>query len=365
MPDPTPPPRIALALPRLRVKDALVLALLASLWLQFRADADDAATGPPRGGPARAAASQPHHPVLDELPPPLVTEAAPPSYAEGSPERAVFEALNEARARGNFGLLAQDVRLDEAAAAHATYLARHGDGAISHRQQAQRPGFSGETPIDRIRAAGYETRVSFEAISSGSTAQACLELLNTVYHLGSLTIGATDVGIAVEPGAGCVIEPQRPGRNAALQARPAGTTGVYPYPGQTGVPAAFMPATETPNPAPDLGDALVGPPILVDLNSAAATGLAPSAIVLARFTLAEAAEGAEGTPVEARILAGGNVVAAARTGLDLRLDRRLVSAGHVFLLPLQPLKAATAYTVEWRGSVGGLDVSRRWGFTTR
>lgn len=329
------------------------MALLAVVWLQFQGTEGDAAARP---------RAQVLEPALDEVAPPLVTAIAPPSYAQGSAEQAVFEALNEARAKGNFGLLAQDARLDDAAARHAAYMARNLGGAISHRQQAERPGFSGETPIERIHAAGYETSVSFEAISSGSTARGCLELLNTVYHLGALTIGATDVGIAIEPGAGCVIEPQRPGRHAALQARPAGTVGVYPYPGQAGVPAAFMPATETPNPAPDLGNAVVGPPILVDLNSAAAAGLAPSDIVLARFTLAE---GADGTPVAARILASGNVVAAARAGLDLRLDRRLVSAGHVFLLPLHPLKASTAYTVEWRGSVGGLEVSRRWGFTTR
>jgi uncharacterized protein YkwD len=365
VPDPNPPSRIPRALPRLRAKDGVVLSLLVALWLQFRADAGDVADAPaqqPSSAPVQAAPLQTTRAVGDEAPPPLVTAAAPPSYAEGSPERAVFDALNEVRARGNFGLLAQDERLDAVASSHAAYMARNLGGAISHRQQAERPGFSGETPIDRIRAAGYDTRVSFEAISSGSTARACLELLNTVYHLGALTVGATDVGIAFEPGGGCVIEPQLPGRHAALQARAPGTTGVYPYPGQVGVPTAFMPATETPNPAPDLGDAVVGPPILVDLNSAAAAGLAPSDIVVARFTLAEATEG---PPVSARVLASANVVAAADAGLDLRLDRRLVSTGHVFLLPLQPLKAATAYTVEWHGSIGGVDVSRRWGFTTR
>lgn len=339
-----------------------MLSLLVALWLAFRADADDAAGAPPQVRSEPAERSPPDRPVRDDPPPPLVTHTAPPSYAEGSAERAVFEALNEARARGNFGLLAQDARLDEAAARHAAYMARNLGGAISHRQQAGQPGFSGETPLDRIRAAGYDTGVSFEAISSGSTAPACLELLNTVYHLGALTIGATDVGIVVEPGAGCVIEPQRHGRHAALQARPAGTAGVYPYPGQAGVPTAFMPATETPNPAPDLGDAVIGPPILVDLNSAAAAGLAPSDIVLARFTLAD---GADGTPVAARVLASGNVIAAPSAGLDLRPDRRLVSAGQVFLLPLQPLKASTAYTVEFSGAVDGAEVSRRWGFTTR
>ena len=132
-------------------------------WLQFQGTEGDAAARP---------RAQVLGPALDEVAPPLVTAIAPSSYAEGSAERAVFEALNEARAKGNFGLLAQDARLDDAAARHAAYMARNLGGAISHRQQAERPGFSGETPIDRIHAAGYETSVSFEAISSGSTARA-------------------------------------------------------------------------------------------------------------------------------------------------------------------------------------------------
>ena len=358
MPDPTPPVRSALALPRLRAKDFVVFSMLAAMLLALQLDSGEA----PRPRAARTPAFGPALLTM-AAPPPLITEVMSPSYAEGSAERAVFDALNEARAKGNFGLLAQDPRLDDAAAHHADYLARN--GAFSHRQQTRQAGFSGETPVDRIRAAGYETSVSFEAISSGATAEACLELLNTVYHLGSLTMGATDVGIAVEPGAGCVIEPQRPGRNSVLQARPAGTVGVYPYPGQAGVPVAFMPATEIPNPAPDLGDAVVGPPILVDLNSAAAAnGLAASAIVLARFTLTDAADG---TPVAARILAGGNVALAEPAGAlsDVRVDRKLVSAGHVFLLPLRTLKRLTAYTVEFSGSINGVAVSRRWDFTTR
>lgn len=341
----------------LRAKDVLVIAALAAIALQARTEGGG--SGPVRTAATRPAAASPS--AAGDVPP-LVAEVAPPSYADGSIERAVFEALNQARARGNFGLLAQDARLDAAAAGHATYIAQNLNGALSHRQDARQPGFSGETPLARVRAAGYDTSVAFEAISSGATAPACLELLNTVYHLGSLMVGATDVGIAVEPRAGCVIETQLPGRSPRPQRRPAGTVGTYPYPGQMGVPAAFMPATEMPNPAPDVGDALLGPPILVDLDSAAAGGLAPSDIVLGRFTLAEAGGGA---PVAARVLAHPSVAAAPGGGLDLRGERRLASAGHVFLLPMHALKPQTAYAVDFSGSVRGQPVSRRWDFSTR
>ena len=346
---------------RLRVSDFVVAALMLAGLAHLRAG-DGAPTR--RLAPtadASAAAGQPEG-AAGASAAPLVTEVAPPGYPEGSPERTVFDALNEARRSGNFGLLAQDTRLDAAAVAHAQYLARNLGGEISHYQDSRQPGYTGETPRDRIRATGYETAVSYEAISSGTTARACLELLNTVYHLESLMIGATDVGIAVHADAGCVIEPQLPHLRARMQMRRAGSVGVYPYPGQAGVPAAFMPATETPNPAPDLGHAVIGPPILVDLDSDASPGLAASDVVLERFELHEASSG---KPVTARVLAARTVLAGPGAGLSLQVDRRLVSAGHVFLLPLQPLAPATTYAVAFSGSVKGVPVSRQWGFTTR
>ncbi len=350
---------------KIRAKDLLVVALLAAGTLHLCLG-DGAAANPRASGLQRTAAQASPgagaHLAADALPPPLVTEVSAPSYAPGSSERAVFDALNDARARGNFGLLAQDGRLDTAAARHAEYLAQHLGGAISHQQDARLAGFSGETPLERVRASGYETALAFEAISSGTSAAACLELLNTVYHLGVLMIGATEVGIAVNPEAGCVIEPQLPGRRPRMQTRRAGTLGVYPYPGQAGVPTAFMPATEMPNPAPDLGDALAGPPILADLNSEAAGALAASDIVIERFALTEVA-GAR--PVEARVLASRGVAAAPGAGLDLRVDRRLASAGHVFLLPMHALKPQTAYAVDFSGSANGFALSRRWEFRTR
>lgn len=342
----------------LQAKDLLVVAALAGLVWQFGA-AGGAAGGSAgaRGTAAPAAPGPSTAAVHGGTEATLVGAVDAPTYAPGSPEREVFEALNEARARGNFGLLAQDVRLDAAAAAHADYMAQNLAGGVSHRQQAGRPGFTGETPRERIVAAGYDTVTSYEAISNGTSARGCLELLNTVYHLGALMAGATDVGIAVHPAAGCVIEPQVPARGEGLQRRRAGTVGVYPYPGQDGVPPAFMPATEVPNPAPELADAVVGPPILVDLNAAAAGGAA-GGITIERFTLAEPG----GASVPARLLAGPGVTAA---GVDTRLDRRLAGSGQLFLLPLQPLRPGTTYSVEFAGTAAGHALRERWTFRTR
>ncbi len=363
MPHPNPQSRPASVLQGLRPKDLVVAIALAAGGLHFGFGLGAAGPGHSTTSGQRtsgvAAAPRPDQVGSEGLP--LVTEVAPPSYAAQSVERAVFDALNEARARGNFGLLAQDPRLDAAAAGHAAYMALNLHGDVSHRQDAKLPGFTGETPAARIRAAGYETEHAFEAISSGTSARACLQLLNTVYHLGALMVGATDVGIGVHADAGCVIEPQLPRHDERMQSRRAGTVGVYPYPGQTGVPAAFMPATETPNPAPDLGDAVIGPPVLVDLNSRAASGLAAGEIVLHRLSLTEAGGT---TPVAARILASRAVKAAPGSELDVRVDRRLLSAGHVFLLPLQPLAPGASHAVEFSGTVNGTHVSLRWQFAT-
>lgn len=337
----------------LRAKDLLVAAALAGLGWQFGPVGDAAGA---RGAAAAGSSTQSAATVSTVS---LATAVAEPSYAPGSPEREVFEALNQARARGNFGLLAQDLRLDAAAAAHADYMAQNLAGEISHRQQVGRPGFTGETPRERIVAAGYDTATSFEAISGGTTPRACLELLNTVYHLGALMAGATDVGIAVHPEAGCVIEPQVPGHGERMQRRRAGTLGVYPYPGQTGVPPAFMPATEVPNPAPDLADAVIGPPILVDLD--ATTSGTAGGLVIERFVLADA----DGGEVPARLLAGPAVTTAVEAGIDRRLDRRLAGSAQVFLLPLQPLRPDTAYSVEFAGGADGHTLHERWTFRTR
>jgi uncharacterized protein YkwD len=299
---------------------------------------------------------------VDALSLPLITEVAPPSYPAGSTERAVFDALNIARAKGNFGMLAQDTRLDAAAAAHASYMARNRGSGLTHQQSANWSGFTGATPMVRARAAGYIAAASFEALSSGTTVPACLELLNTVYHLSLLMIGAIDVGIAVHAEVGCVIDVHLPLHNQRTQVRSGGTVGVYPYPGQMGVPTVFRPDTETPRPALDAGLSEVGPPILVDLNSEDTGVLRANDIVLSRFALIEVASE---RPVEATVLASVGVSATASAGLDLHTDGALVSSSHVFLVPARPLKAATAYAIDFEGSAKGVVVTQRWQFTTR
>lgn len=335
----------------LRRRDLAVAAALLGVLLWHFGAGERMPGREARAASPRAAAALPAEPV-----------AATP-YAPDSAERFVYDALNEARMRGDFGPLAQDARLDAAAAGHAAYLARHAAaGAPSHAQDPLRPGFTGETPLARLRAVGYDDgAASLEAIAGGAGARACLELLNTVYHLGVLmAAGATEVGIAAPPNGGCVIEPQRPRRAERLAPRGNGNSvGVYPTPGQAGVPTAFMPATEMPNPAPDLGESLAGPPILVDLDAAFAAGVAASRIVVERYAVIDAATG---EPLAARVLAGAGVKAGA--AIDLRTDRRLPSAGQVFLLPLAPLRAGARYAVDFAAAVDGAAVARRWEFST-
>ncbi len=301
-------------------------------------------------------------PRVDAMSIPLVDEVAPPSYPEGSTERAVFDILNAARAKGNFGLLAQDARLDAAAAAHAGYLARNPVRGLTHGESADEPGFTGETPMARARAAGFSPATSLEVLSGGASVSGCLELLNTVYHLSLLTIGATQVGIGVHARAGCVIDMHLPLHNRGMQVRRGGTVGVYPYPDQEGVPTEFLPDSETPRPPLEAGVREVGPPILVDLTSKDTGVLRASDIVLSRFVLKEAATE---RPVAATVLASVGVSATADASLVSRADAAVASSGHVFLVPTRPLKAATTYAVDFEGWVKGVAVGRRWQFTTR
>jgi uncharacterized protein YkwD len=301
-------------------------------------------------------------PRVDAMSIPLVEEVAPPSYPVGSIERGVFDTLNIARARGNFGLLAQDTRLDAAAAAHARYLALKPGHGLTHLESPDEPGFTGETPMARARAAGFSPATSLETLSTGTTVATCLELLNTVYHLSLATIGATHVGIGVHGRSGCVIGMHLPLRNRRMQARTGGTVGVYPYPDQEGVPTGFLPDTETPRPPLDARLREVGPPILVDLTSEDTGVLRASDIVISRFTLTEFASE---RPVAGIVLASVGVSSKAEAGLDHHADPAVVASGHVFLVPTRPLEPATIYVVDFEGSAKGITVGRRWRFTTR
>jgi hypothetical protein len=153
----------------------------------------------------------------------LQTTVPSPTYAAGSWQEFAFAYLNDHRTRCGFGALKQDARLDQAAQAHSSYLARqskeigwtgsNGQQIDLHAQDPARPLFTGQTPTERARAAGYTGDVG-EAISTTATRAVSplnsatekvmlrwnlQELLAVPYHMGILMSDAREVGFGFQP----------------------------------------------------------------------------------------------------------------------------------------------------------------------
>ena len=138
----------------------------------------------------------------DNAPPatPPAASAGSPGYAAGSPQRLAYDQLNAARLRCGFGALAQSAQLDQAAVAHGNYMGLNGE--FGHGETPGKPGFTGPTPLDRARAAGYAPRAVGEDLSTGESfngstaADAVRNLMAAPYHAQSLLTGFRDVGLA-------------------------------------------------------------------------------------------------------------------------------------------------------------------------
>ena len=223
-----------------------------------------------------------------------------------------YAYLNRLRAAVGMTPLRRNAQLERAADLHAGYLAVN--RAAGHFQQPGRPSFSGATPAERVRAAGYAQARSGENAAAGNTngIEAIDGLMAAIYHrLGFLSFNFDEVGIgarlahdpaasrfvydmgdseqalsalcadlpadALFSGAGRYYElcPQRVRIRyeayAALQARLENSIALgnprmvlWPPQGATDVPPAFF--EESPDPLPDLS--VSGYPVSLQFNPA-------------------------------------------------------------------------------------------------
>lgn len=210
----------------------------------------------------------------------LETSVPQPTYAVASGEAIAFATFNAARQQCGFGLLAQNARLDTAAAGHGKYLALN--NVMSHFQVAGNPGFTGERPFDRAVAAGYGTTQVGEDINFGGTGETAdyltRGLLAAPYHAIGALFGYRDIGLSWVPsfsGAAnnLIVEF---GLAAGTTLQDAGAVLTYPCEGTTGVRTAM--SGEMPNPFPNDLATVWGQPIIVNgvsdltIRSASLTG---------------------------------------------------------------------------------------------
>lgn len=244
--------------------------------------------------------------VLFVAVPSLVVLAVPatPRADRVSPARCV-ERLNHARVQVGVAPVRHSATLEEAAQRHADYRAwaderglRDGDAHLERRGDWRdgtfrpRRHFSGERPWDRTRAAGLRpgtwarqgenvlTSTTGGRRSAAAVAGVAVWLQAPYHRLPMLDANLRLVGCAASrPGVA------RGHRAQVLQmvwprdAPRRRTVGVYPAPGQTGVPTGFNRRTETPRPfarVPLPGDpaADVGPVVTIQASGSTALRVA-------------------------------------------------------------------------------------------
>ena len=293
---------------------------------------------------------------------PTPTPAAARSVDLAALRSAVLQVLQDERTRCGFSPLATDASLDDAAASHGAYLA----AAISsgtkgvHTEVPGTAGFTGESPTDRAKFAGYATGAVNEAFAHSSlstgddvvagalwpTDRAVAHvkyLLSTVYHMAALMSPRRDVGVGyVEQKGGSAfaqVTVMEFGIKAGVDNAGQADLLTYPCEGTTAARAAFLPARETPNPMPGVGDGTVGTPIYLR---------APAGKVLV---------------LRHHRLSGPDGVAVATTVLDAANDpAQRLGAAQVFVLPQQALVKGAGYHATFDGTIDGNAFSRSFSF---
>lgn len=303
---------------------------------------------------------------------PLVTSAPAPVYASAAAARA-FEIYQEERNRCGFGLVSQNAQLDQAAADAGNYWrlrAAEPNGfttssQYSHFQDPAMSGFTGVGPIDRMAFRGYtlpqgagETVVTLwaggvEPVRGDFTladlgAHLMSANLTSVYHLAAMFDGWTEFGVDVirtttpQPG----FETSVGYRSTFLTAVPSddifqGQPGLRTMPcqGTVHLYGQFVPASESPNPLPNLSsDTVIGTPIF--LNTAR-----DSVLSVATFTVTRVGST---TPETVQLFTG---------------EANGVAANNAFLLPMAALEAGVGYEVVVIGTIDGVSFSRTFTFT--
>ncbi|SDC19917.1 Uncharacterized conserved protein YkwD, contains CAP (CSP/antigen 5/PR1) domain [Cupriavidus sp. YR651] len=286
-----------------------------------------------------------------------VTSVPAPTYATPALSSA-FSALNSVRGKMGVGLLRQDTILDTAADNHITYA--KANNITMHTETQALTGFTGATPYDQVVAAGGSKAQWIGQVMghAGFTdgAECVGNFLGSVYHLQAVTSNQETIGVAFRDSY-CVINfgittgangsgyglPQWGGQQMATNA-----VAYYPVDNAT-VVGSFNPASESPNPAPDV--AMAGTPIMFRMSAPQGSDV----VTVSSFTLV----GPSGAAVPARVLVPIAAKSGSMTGAVA--DANLY-AGVVFLLPTQPLVAGL-HTVTFSGARNGVAVSRSWSFT--
>lgn len=160
------------------------------------------------GGTTAATVTAPVAPVVVPVPvdSTIVVTAPATTYPAASEELQALTLLNGERSRCGFGVLAQNVQVDNAARAHADYQIRNNLSSHLEDKAAYPLGFTGVYPEDRVAFQGYTgagvtadeyVRAGGISTKTGRGVADTRALLSAPYHMSALLSGFRDVGVAV------------------------------------------------------------------------------------------------------------------------------------------------------------------------
>jgi len=311
----------------------------------------------------------------------LQTSAGLNTYAAGSQELAIYNALNVIRLNAGAGVMTHAAQLDVASAAHAKYLLSNwlnnsAQGVSGHNQIPGAVDFYAVTPAERIAKAGFSAAGTTENITVWAgplDASFCMEfLMTTIYHAAAMLGPYTNFGASLlmhpNPSQGtpnaCVVKfgVGTGVGSSVVQTPAAGRMVTYPYSGQTNVEPTFLVASEIPRPPVALFPSdTAGTPVIISIRNADwlnywAAGALDATVQ--KFELRDAA----GTLVPSHILANARLRG---VGVILYPDAML-DEGVAVLTPVSPLARGATYTVIFESTLKpGAALARTWSFTTK
>ena len=284
-----------------------------------------------------------------------VTLLAMPTTAPQAPASTgdiatdAFNWMNYRRAQIGLAAMKRQSQLDQAALAHANYISLNGSDE-GHNETPGKPGFTGATPSDRAKAAGYASGAGENISHTSNEMKGGVFtdiLIDAPFHRSSQFSTYLEAGTGAKPRTAAsdawqtsyVINFSGADTSSSLNNK----LWSYPSPGQNDAFLDWI-VNESPSPMPDYDGKRVGYPIT--LHAPNGKTLSPST-----FSLTDSS----GNPVTVRAVTSMNLKALAAFK-DL--------GGYALWIPVSPLSAGMTYTASATGKLDGKDFSVKWSFTT-
>jgi uncharacterized protein YkwD len=273
----------------------------------------------------------------------IVTSVATPSYAPASDIQAAYDWLNGVRQRCGFGLLQQDIRLDQASSDHANYMEVNGR-VVTHTQDPTKPGFTGVSATARATYRGYPG-TAVDSISTGrpSVLVDVQTLATITYHGFAMIGGSKDVGLPT--GFSFTTWSQTPvmlGTKTGDADQDVAGDVVATYPCEGEVVPRMVHGAESPSPIPGADMNNYGPALLARVRGG-------QMLVVSSWTIAPR---------------GGVPMATTFRNWNSEVNPQSIMPSAAVLIPNAPLAPNTTYDVKLQGSNAGVPFQRQYSFRT-